>query len=51
MKNNKQAKWRLHILMKEQILQYKKSGQILAQSLEYALSITKPGVTKAEFFF
>ena len=29
--------------MKEQILQYKKSGQILAQSLEYALSITKPG--------
>ncbi len=30
--------------MKEQILQYKKSGQILAQSLEYALSITKPGV-------
>ena len=44
MKNNKQAKWRLHILMKEQILQYKKSGQILAQSLEYALSITKPGV-------
>ncbi len=30
--------------MKEQILQYEKSGQILAQSLEYALSITKPGV-------
>lgn len=30
--------------MKEQILQYKKSGQILAQSLEYAISITKPGV-------
>ncbi|MHA1345573.1 MAG: type II methionyl aminopeptidase [Candidatus Heimdallarchaeaceae archaeon] len=31
-------------MTKEQILQYKKSGQILAQSLEYAISITKPGV-------
>ncbi len=30
--------------MKEQLLQYEKSGQILAQVLEYALSITKPGV-------
>lgn len=30
--------------MKEQFLHYEKSGQILAQSLEYALSITKPGV-------
>lgn len=30
-------------MIKEQFLQYEKSGQILAQSLEYALSITKPG--------
>lgn len=44
MKNSKSAKWRPSILMKEQISHYKKSGQILAQSLEYALSITKPGV-------
>ena len=34
--------------MKEQFEQYKKSGQILAQSLEYAISLTKPGVKLAE---
>ncbi|MBY9001420.1 MAG: type II methionyl aminopeptidase [Candidatus Heimdallarchaeota archaeon] len=35
-------------MTREQVMLYKKSGQILAQSLEYALSITKPGIKLAD---